>query len=152
MIVAVLGAPGSGKSSVAEGLRTELRGWTVIDWDCLMPAVERLTGRDVRTSPGLWEPYAHLVRTVVDAACRPVVLLTVCTPAELIGWPIERWILLDVGDDERRRRLSDRSSEGTAEAVRDAEEYRALGLPTVDSTMQPIELAVRDLAAAIRAA
>jgi hypothetical protein len=39
----------------------------------------------------------------------PVVLLGVCTPTELAGWPIDAWVVLDCTDQERRQRLRQRS-------------------------------------------
>ena len=150
MLTIVLGAPGSGKTSVAGGLRAVLVGHAVLDWDDFMPAVGALTGRDVRTSPELWEPYRDLVRAlVVSLADIPTVLLCVCTPDELEGFPDARWLLLDCEDDERRVRLASRPVAEINAAVADAADYRRLGLRAVDSSRRGVESVVAELATLI---
>jgi len=58
-----------------------------------------------------------------------MVLLGVCTPAELDGWPIDAWVLLDCAADERRRRLTPfTAAEEVEDSVRDGREYRLLGI------------------------
>ena len=144
MIAAVLGAPGSGKSTVAGPLRSLLPSYVVIDWDDFMVPAAALAGRDIRQHPDTWPAYRHLVRAVIDATAHlPVVLLGVCTPDELRGWPIASWVLLDCTNQERRRRLrQDSRLSDLPDAVRDAREYRALGLPVVDTTaLTPGEVA-----------
>jgi len=64
----------------------------------------------------------------------PTVVLGVCTPEELTGWPDAQWILLDCGDDERRRRMAERPDFEIDEAIDDATNYRALPLRHVDTT------------------
>ncbi|SDE30993.1 P-loop NTPase family protein [Auraticoccus monumenti] len=147
----VLGAPGSGKSSLAPLLRTLLPGRVVLDWDALMEPAGTLAGWPVREHPDTWGPYSDLVRAVVgQLGSSPVVLLTVCTPDELRGWPPGRWLLLDCDDTTRRTRLAPRGdlAEATG-AVADAASYRALGLPVVDTTSLPLPDAARRLAAAL---
>jgi hypothetical protein len=82
-----------------------------------------------------------MVRAVLDAVAPvPAVLLSVCTPAEPEGWPIGGWDLLDCTDEERRRRLDGRAEAASvAAAIRDAHEYRSLGLPVTDTTGRIIE-------------
>jgi shikimate kinase len=88
MIVAVLGAPGSGKSTVAGPLRSILPAHITVDWDDFMEPAAALAGRDIRQNPDTWPAYRQLVRAVLNTmACRPVVLLGVGTPAELHDWP-----------------------------------------------------------------
>jgi broad-specificity NMP kinase len=147
MLTIVLGAPGSGKTAIATRLRTTSSAYAVIDWDALMPAVESLTGSDVRASPGMWAPYRELLRAVVASVDNvPTVVLGVCTPDELADWPEARWILLDCDDEERRRRLADRPAKETEDAIADAREYRRLGLPVFDTSGGPVEEVANDLA------
>ena len=147
MIVAVLGAPGSGKSTVAGPLRSLLPGYAVVDWDDFMTPAAALAGRDIRQHPDTWPAYRNLVRAVLDdMAHLPVVLLGVSIPDELRGWPIAEWILLDCSDQERRRRLQrDARSGDLTAAVRDAQEYRSLGLPVVDTTARTPDEVAADL-------
>jgi hypothetical protein len=75
------------------------------------------------------------------------VLFTVCTPDELPGWPIDAWLLLDCTDQERRRRLAQQARPTLPDdAFRDALEYRALGLRTIDTTALAPEEAARSIA------
>jgi hypothetical protein len=136
VITAVLGARGSGKSAVASPLAVLLPTHVVLDWDAFMVPAAALAGREIRQSPGTWPAYRQLVRTVLGSVRRlPVVMLGVCTPAELSGWPIDAWAVLDCADQERLERLADRSGpEYAAEAVAYAREYRSLGLPIIDTT------------------
>jgi hypothetical protein len=100
-----------------------------------MDAASALAGRDVRSAPEAWQSYRLLVRAVVEAVQpHPIVLLGVCTPAELDGWPIDAAVVLDCADDERRPRLGGGRSEDIADAVADARQYRGLDLPVIDGT------------------
>ncbi len=113
-----------------------------------MPAAGALAGRDVRRSPDLWEAYRQLVRSVIDLLRSvPTVLLGVCTPDELGGWPEARWVLLDCDDDERRRRLAGHPQEEVDSALADAREYRRLHLPVVDTSGRPVDEVTGELAA-----
>ena len=90
MIAAVLGVPGSGKSTAAGPLAEILPAYVVLDWDAFMAPASALAGREVRQSPGTWPAYRQLVRAVLDSVRHlPVAMLGVCTPAELSGWPID---------------------------------------------------------------
>jgi hypothetical protein len=155
MLCYVLGAPGSGKTTLVPLLRPLLAGHAVLDWDAFIEPSGRLAGRPVRQSPRTWPGYRDLVRSVVETMLEvpvPVVLLGVCTPDELAGWPLGRWLLLDCDDAERLRRLASPAggSDG-ARAVSDAAEYRQLGLPRLDSTGMTPEQAAARLAALVRA-
>jgi shikimate kinase len=144
MITSVLGAPGSGKSTIAPLLVTLLPGQTVLDWDALMKPAAALAGREISVHPDTWPAYRELMHEVVGLIAHlPVVLLGVCTPDELANWPIEAWVLLDCSDHERSRRLSsDADQQRLAEAVGDGREYRQLGIPIIDTTDRtPAEVA-----------
>jgi hypothetical protein len=136
VITAVLGAPGSGKSAVAEPLAALLPTHVVLDWDVFMEPAAALAGRQIVGHPETWPAYRQLVGAVVAALAHlPVVLLTVCTPDELAGWPIDVWMLLDCSDQERRQRLAGQASQDRlAEGIHDAAEDRSLGLPVIDTT------------------
>jgi hypothetical protein len=132
----VLAAPGSGKTTVAPLLRALLPGSVVLDWDAFMGPAAALAGVAIPQAPQTWTDYERLVRTVVEQI-RPVniVLLGVCTPRQLCGWPDGEWLLLDCADGERRARLARRGHAAAAEdAVADAAAYRSLDLPLLDST------------------
>ena len=144
VIVAVLGAPGSGKSTVIRPLRSLLPAHIIVDWDDFMEPAAALAGRDIRQDPDTWPAYRQLVRAVLDTVARwPVVLLGVGTPAELPGWPIAAWVLLDCTDEERRRRMNQAGRlNDLREAIDDARQYRTLGLPVIDTTARtPTEVA-----------
>lgn len=145
----LLGAPGSGKTALTEPLRRLLPGWAVLDWDGLMAPASRLAGRAIRDDETLWEPYAGLVKAVIDQLdSRRVALLTVCTPDQLTGWPAGPWLLLDCTDAERTRRLHQRGETARTirDALADAKAYRQLHLPLLDTTTRtPLDLA-QDLA------
>jgi hypothetical protein len=132
VITAVLGAPGSGKTAVAR----PLAGYAVLDWDALMDPAAALAGRPIRQGPSTWPAYRELVRAVISILePRPAVVLGVCTPSELRSWPVSAWVLLDCADQERRRRLdSDGRPDEIEGAVTDGRQYRALGLPVIDTT------------------
>lgn len=86
VVVAVLGAPGSGKSTVRPLLAERLASRVVLDWDDFMDAASRLADVDIRQAPVTWESYRELVRSVIEAVAPvPVVLFTVCTPGRVGG-------------------------------------------------------------------
>lgn len=152
VITAVLGAPGSGKSTVARPLASLLPTHAVLDWDAFMVPASALAGREIRQHPGTWPAYRQLVHAALVAmAPLPVVLLSGCTPDELQGWPISAWALLDCTDQERRRRLSHQGRpDSVTDAVHDAKEYRALGLPVIDTTGHSSEEVAAELAKFVR--
>jgi broad-specificity NMP kinase len=147
----VLGAPGSGKTTLAPILRPLLPGCVVIDWDSFMDAAGELAGRDIRTSPETWRSYRNLIHTVVDSIRpHPTVLLGVCTPDELRGWSVDVWVLLDCSDEERTHRLRGDRALDLAKALLDAHSYRSLGLPVIDSAGLTLDEVGIALAALIR--
>ena len=120
----------------------------VLDWDIFMEPAAALAGRQIVGHPETWLGYRQLVGAVVATLAHlPVVLLTVCTPDELAGWPIDAWMLLDCSDQERQQRLAGQARQDRlAEGIHDAAEDRSLGLPVIDTTGHtPAEVAA-DLA------
>ena len=148
VITYVLGAPGSGKSTAVRPLASLLPTHVVLDWDAFMVPAAVLTDRDITEHRDTWPGYRQLVRAVLAATAHlPVVLLGVCTPAELKDWPIDAWVLLDCTDQERRRRLCQHADSGRVEdAIRDGREYRLLGLPMIDTTDRSPAAAAVELA------
>jgi broad-specificity NMP kinase len=131
----VLGAPGSGKTTVSPLLQQCLPNHIVVDWDAFMKAASALAGREVRRNPDTWPSYRSLVRAIVESIrSHPTVLLGVCTPDELDDWPIDVFVLLDCSDDQRQERLRRLSPDELADAIADARQYRALDLPMIDTT------------------
>src|SRR5215471_1891015 len=148
VITCVLGAPASGKSTVARALAELLPGHVVLDWDALMLPASALAGRKIRQNPETWPAYRGLIHAIVLAVAHlPVVLLGVCTPAELDGWPIDTWVLLDCTDDERRRRLTQVAYlDRVEDAIHAGREYPRLSLPVIDTTGLRPGAAAADLA------
>ena len=136
VITSVLGAPGSGKTTIAPALAGLLPGHAVLDWDAFTRPAAALAGREIPGSPATWPAYRELVHAVIGVMAHlPVVLLGVCTPDELKDWPIGTWVLLDCADQERRRRLARHAGpQRLADAIGDGREYRQLGLPVIDTT------------------
>jgi broad-specificity NMP kinase len=152
MTTHILGAPGAGKTTLAAPLREAMPDYVVVDWDAFVAPASALAGRDIRESPATWPAYRQLVRAVVDElAGTPLVILGVCTPDELAGWPIDSWLLVDCSDRERRARLSERMTPAQVDAaLLDAARYRSLGLRTVDTTGRSPADVSEDLAAMVR--
>jgi aminoglycoside 6'-N-acetyltransferase len=148
VITYVLGAPGSGKSAVAGPLASLMPDHVVLDWDAFMTPAAALAGGDVTQDPDAWPAYRQLIRAALETMAHlPVVVLGVCTPDELEGWPIDKWLLLDCTDEERRRRLHRQARpDRLAEGIDDAAEYRSLGLPAIDTTGHTAEEVAADLA------
>ena len=148
MIIAVLGAPGSGKTTVIEPLAALLPRHVLLDWDAFMEPAAALAGQDIRANRETWPAYRQLVqRVAASVASMPVVLFGVATPDELDSLHIRTWVLLDCSDEERRRRLqADGRGREAKAAIGDAEHDRSLGLPVIDTTARPPALIAADLA------
>jgi energy-coupling factor transporter ATP-binding protein EcfA2 len=125
VITSVLGAPGSGKSTIAPALAGLLPGHADLDWDAFMEPAAALAGREIPDNPETWPAYRELVHAVIGSMAHlPVVLLGVCTP-ELNDWPIDAWVFLDCTDQERQQRLGRHADpQRLADAIRDGREYR----------------------------
>jgi hypothetical protein len=146
VITSILGAPGSGKSSLVPALAEVLPGHAVLDWDAFMVPAAALAGREIRDNPETWPAYRELVHAVISSIAHlPVVLLGVCTPEDLKGRPIGAWVLLDCADQERRRRLGQCADpERVEDGIRDGAEYRLLAMPVIDTTgCTPAAIAAR---------
>lgn len=148
VITVVLGAPGSGKSTVIEPLTALLPGHVLLDWDAFMHPAAALAGRDIRLHPETWPAYRELVQTVaMSVATVPVVLLGGATPDELERLPASAWVVLDCSDEERRQRLhAGGRDHDIGSAIADAQDYRSLGLPVIDSTARPPAVVAADVA------
>jgi len=131
-----------------ELLTALLPGHVVLDWDAFMEPAGALAGRDIRLNPETWPAYRELMcRIAASVATVPVVLLSVATPDELDGLPIRAWVLLDCSDEQRRLRLhADGRDRDSDSAVSDAQHYRSLGLPVIDTTARMPALVAADLA------
>jgi len=136
VITGVLGAPGSGNSTIAPALAGLLPGHAVLDWDAFMRPAAALAGRQIPDNPETWPAYRELMHAVIGVMAHlPVVLLGACTPDELKGWPIGTWVLLDCSEQEQRRRLGRHTDpQRLADAIHDGREYRQLSLPVLDTT------------------
>jgi thymidylate kinase len=145
MLVYLVGAPGSGKSTLVSHLRRRLADWVVLDWDFLLERSSTLAGSDIRDTPSLWATYDELVLAAVTEISDSGVNCTVAgvrTPSELPRWPINVWILLDCSDSIRSARLTaDGRAADIYTAVSDAAKYRSLGLTTVDTSAPPEDVA-----------
>ena len=148
MLTYVLGAPGSGKSTVAPVLRRALPGYVILDWDVYMPAASELAERDIRRDRTTWPGYRNLMRAVVDTVLpASLVVLGVCTPDELSGWPIDSWLVLDCTDEERERRLANKGGASDMnDVLAEAARYRALGLHVIDTTARTPQSVADELA------
>ena len=110
------GAPGSGKTAVAPGLRRALPGVVVLDLDQFLEAGSRLAGLDLRqrSAADRWPAHNDLCLTYVSAvlaAGHDVLLLSPLTPDEVRRSTAApalggiRWAVLDCSDASRLNRL-----------------------------------------------
>jgi len=130
----VSGAPGAGKSSVAEALLELGADAVVFDADWLLGPASDLAGRDltVAESRDLWPLYDRLWTAILAMLARngrPAALLTVMDPRSLPAVPwahAVEWCLLDCDDATRTARLEARGwgEPEIADALADARALR----------------------------
>jgi AAA domain len=157
------GAPGSGKTAVAPGLRAALPGVVVLDMDQFLEAGSRLAGLDLHSQSAAdrWPAHNDLCLTFVAAvlaACHDVLLLCPLTPDEVRRSTAApalgdiRWAVLDCSDATRRRRLSTRPQAEADDhgAVADAAALRELGLPVLRNDGITLDAAVDMITASWR--
>jgi chloramphenicol 3-O-phosphotransferase len=150
----VSGAPGAGKSTVAQALLELGSDALVFDADWLLEPTSELVGRDLSLTEtsDLWPLYDRLwaaILAMIARNGRRAVLLTPMDPGSLpaVPWPgAVGWCLLDCDDATRSARLAARgwSEAEIAEALADARALReqiAFVIDTSGST--PSEAAAR---------
>lgn len=145
-LLIVTGAPGAGKTSVAQALVDLGSDFVVFDIDWLAEPVSMLTGRDIHTDASAWVAYGKLwfeiLHSVSRNGCQP---LFFCpnTPADferqqLATWYNTcHWLLLDCDDAVRTARLdarADWSDERKQEALDDAAELREAVPERIDTS------------------
>jgi broad-specificity NMP kinase len=151
-VLFVTGAPGAGKSAVAQALLDLGTDALVFDADWLLESTSHLVGRPMAEANDLWPDYDRLWAAILDMVVRnrrAVVLLTPMEPRSLpaVPWP-ERvgWCLLDSDDETRTSRLKTRgwSTSAISEALADARALRDQVAFVIDtSATSPSEAAAR---------
>jgi hypothetical protein len=139
-VLVLTGAPGAGKTAIADLVANLLPDYGVFDMDVLLEPASDLAGVDLRRPEAarLWPAYNDLwLRLAATLAqVRPVLLLGPLVPLDVeraaprpLFAAIE-WAVLDCSDGTRRERLTHRGYDDAAidDAVADAAATRALGL------------------------
>src|SRR4051812_34725985 len=109
-VLFVTGAPGAGKSAVAQALLDLDTDALVFDADWLLRPASDLVGRPMAAASDLWPTYRRLwvaILAMVAQNRRAAVLLSPMEPRELptVPWPEGvDWCLLDCDDDTRTSR------------------------------------------------
>lgn len=127
----VTGAPGAGKSTVAEALLRSRPEALIFDIDWLTLPVSALVGQPIVEAPSLWPRYNRLWLAILEMVARngrPAVLFTPWDRDDLAALPANTgpdtigWCLLDCDDAMRVARLRARgwTGEMIEEAVADA--------------------------------
>ena len=152
-LVAITGAPGSGKTVLVPVLARLLTGTVVLDWDWLLDPLSRLAGVDLTVHEPSWPAYGDTWLTL--AACIggtgvPVIVCGPLLPAELALLPSRalvaqiHCIVLDCADAVRRQRLVARGWDEAliVDAQHDAAVLRQLDAEIVPSdSLSVVEMA-----------
>ena len=151
------GAPGSGKSALADILRELAPGVAVIDMDDFLEPAGSLTRVDLRSDEArsLWPAYNDLCLTMVATVVQSgvdCVLLTPLTPDEVDGSGVRatlpttiQWGVLDCADGVRLDRLRRRGATEAMvdDAISDAADLRAIGCLVIANDGDVRDAAVR---------
>jgi hypothetical protein len=154
-LVFVTGAPGAGKSAVAEALLGYSLEALIFDLDWLTASVSALVGQPIVAARHLWPHYNRLwlaIARMIARNRRPVVLFTPWDRGDLAALPAIdwadtiAWCLLDCDDETRVARLQARrwTRDMIDEAVADGRALRGQIDFVVDtSRTMPGEAAAR---------
>lgn len=143
-LLIVSGAPGAGKTTLANRLAGTVAGFVILDIDVLADAASDLAGRSIYTEPETWPAYGRLWFDVLQAVHRNghvPVWFTPNSPDDLKGrfpaWCQEvAWLLLDCDDDCRIARLklrTDWEMTRMEEALQDAAGLRSKIKDVIDT-------------------
>lgn len=153
----VTGAPGAGKTALAEELRTY--PFAAVDFDELLEPDGSVLGIDIASpaASSAWPAYNRLWLRITALLLRgggPVLVVCPLTPDEwadagkgVAGLPEADWARLDCSDADRRARLTARgwAADEIAEAVADAGELRGV----VEREFSTTGCGVRDVGAVV---
>jgi hypothetical protein len=139
----VFGAFGSGKSTLAPLVARELTECLVFDVDWLLEPLSRLARRELMEDPESWPALRNfwlVLASIAGRSGRSTVLFAPEDPSGIESLPARsevgetRYLLLDCAGAEIERRLDLRDGwrrDWTMDALKDAANFRALGLPAV---------------------
>ena len=141
----VTGAPGAGKSTVAEALLRSRPEALIFDIDWLTLPVSALVGQSIIEARPLWPRYNRLWLAILEMVARngrSAVLFTPWDRDDLAALPASTrtdtagWCLLDCDDATRVARLRARGWTGAMieEAVADARVLRGQVSPIIDTS------------------
>jgi broad-specificity NMP kinase len=128
----VTGAPGAGKSAVAEALLELEVDALVFDGECLLESASDLAGGPIRTAPDLWPAYDKVWVAILEMLVRNRRTAVLFTPMDSRSLPPlsepdrVAWCLLDCDDETRTGRLEARGwdSYEIEDALSDAQSLR----------------------------
>jgi hypothetical protein len=144
-VLFVFGAFGSGKSTIAPLVATELHECLVVEVDWLLEPLSRIAGRRLTEDSASWPPLRDFWLVLASIAARggrPSLFFGPEEPATVENLPSRsllgdsHWLLLDCNDAEIERRLEKREGwlrEWTLDGLKDAARYRQMGFPAVHS-------------------
>jgi chloramphenicol 3-O-phosphotransferase len=149
-ILIVTGAPGAGKTVLAEALLERESRALVFDADWLLAPTSDLVGRDMAEARDLWPSYDRLWAAILGMVARnhrAAVLLTPMDPGSpppIPGTVDVSWCLLDCDDATRTARLAGRGwpNDEIAGALADAAALRLQIAFVIDTGVTtPVEAA-----------